>query len=114
MYVGDLGTIDVERGDGHSAGDVVPITHDVLFRRTHGKGTALDENKSRTDVLFLFLWHAEACHILVIVVPSGDGGLLILLAKRASVLAGNENRSDRKNEKKAFQVRKLHVAGFVL
>ena len=61
-----------KRRYSNTAGNIVPVAHYIFFGRTHGKGTTLNKDKTRTGSLFLFLGNLVTTHVLVIIVPSGN------------------------------------------
>src|SRR5687768_2352250 len=81
MDIRNLRTVDIERVHSLTRGDVIPITHYVLFHSSHGKGTTLNKHQSGTGPLLFFTGYLVTSHVLIVVVPTGYVGLLFLFAE---------------------------------
>ncbi len=92
MDVGNFGSVDVKRVNCFPGRDVVPVAHNVFFRRTHSEGTTLNKNEAGARPLFFLTSYLVATHVLIVVVPTCYVGLLGFLAKDALYLStGSDN-----------------------
>ena len=94
VHIGHLGTVNIERRHGNPAGNVVPITHYILFGLAHGVRTTFYENKS--GAIGLVLRHGNLKAAFFVVIPAGYGRLGSLFCKYALPFARAEQRKGAK------------------
>ena len=46
VNIGYLGLVNIERRNGYTAGNIIPIAHYIFFSLTHGEGTTLYKHKT--------------------------------------------------------------------